>query len=106
MSYDVISTSLARFDYQIIDIVEVVSAIKSGQLSPERVRPPISCRTPDTPKLEFGGRPFFKSSVRSAVSGFNKTAPVNFGQTTDPRRGAAGRGHGADRSPTIKLRRI
>jgi hypothetical protein len=35
MSYDVISTSLARFDYQIIDIVEVVSAIKSGQLSPE-----------------------------------------------------------------------
>jgi hypothetical protein len=44
-SYDVISTSLARFDYQIIDIVEVVSANKIAYHG-------IVC-----PKRQFGPKP-------------------------------------------------
>jgi hypothetical protein len=44
-SYDVISTSLARFDYQIIDIVEVVSANKIAYHG-------IVC-----PKQQFGSKP-------------------------------------------------
>jgi hypothetical protein len=45
-SYDVISTSLARFDYQIIDIVEVMSANKIAYHG-----------RPHCPKQQFGPKP-------------------------------------------------